>query len=207
MTIEVYLFIALGVLVITWSFASLFKKSSDQNKTMLILICSVALVSGFYLLTYQSVSNYQEAKIEEESQRDKVLEALVQYVESNPSDAQAIKVIAEYNLELGDYDEAYRYYQQAYLANDSNDISIIIGLVESTLLSRPEVLSYDLNDLINQALAIDPIDQRALWFGGLIARANGDHELARTRWLKLLEDSELSIDMRQAINEQLSLIN
>ena len=201
------MFIALGVLVITWSFTSLFKKSPDQNKTILMLICSVALVSGFYLLTYQSVSNYQEAKIEEESQRDKVLEALVQYVESNPSDAQAIKVIAEYNLELGDYDEAYRYYQQAYLANDSSDISIIIGLVESTLLSRPEVLIYDLNDLINQALAIDPIDQRALWFGGLIARANGDQELARTRWLKLLEDSELSVDMRQAINEQLSLIN
>ena len=207
MTIEVYLFITLGVLVITWSFASLFKKLPGQTKTILMLICSVALVSSFYLLTYQSVSNYQEAKIEEESQRDKVLEALVEYVESNPSDAQAIKVIAEYNLELGDYDEAYRYYQQAYLANDSSDISIIIGLVESTLLSRPEVLIYDLNDLINKALAIDPIDQRALWFGGLIARANGDHELAQTRWLKLLEDSELSIDMRQAINEQLSLIN
>ncbi len=207
MTIEVYFFIALGVLVITWSFASLFKKLPGQTKTILMLICSVALVSSFYLLTYQSVSNYQEAKIEEESQRDKVLEALVEYVESNPSDAQAIKVIAEYNLELGDYDEAYRYYQQAYLANDSNDISIIIGLVESTLLSRPEVLSYDLNDLINQALAIDPIDQRALWFGGLIARANGDQELARTRWLKLLEDSELSVDMRQAINEQLTLMN
>ena len=207
MTIEVYLFIALGVLVITWSLTSLFKKSADQTKTILILICSIALVSVFYLLIYQSVSNYQEAKNEEESQRDKVLEALVQYVESNPTDAQAIKVIAEYNLELGDYDEAYRYYQQAYLANDSNDISIIIGLVESTLLSRPEVLIYDLNDLINQALAIDPVDQRALWFGGLIARANGDQELARTRWLKLLEDSELSIDMRQAINEQLTLIN
>ena len=207
MTIEVYLFITLGVLVITWSFASLFKKLPGQTKTILMLICSVALVSGFYLLTYQSVSNYQEAKIEEESQRDKVLEALVQYVESNPSDAQAIKVIAEYNLELGDYDEAYRYYQQAYLANDSNDISIIIGLVESTLLSRPEVLIYDLNDLINQALAIDPIDQRALWFGGLIARANGDQELARTRWLKLLADPELSVDMRQAINEQLTLMN
>ena len=201
------MFIALGVLVITWSFASLFKKLSGQTKTILMLICSVALVSSFYLLTYQSVSNYQEAKIEEESQRDKVLEALVEYVESNPSDAQAIKVIAEYNLELGDYDEAYRYYQQAYLANDSNDISIIIGLVESTLLSRPEVLIYDLNDLINKALAIDPIDQRALWFGGLIARANGDQELARTRWLKLLEDSELSVDMRQAINEQLTLMN
>ena len=207
MTIEVYLFIALGVLVITWSFASLFKKSPGQTKTMLMLICSIALVSGFYLLIYQSVSNYQEAKNVEESQRDKVLEALVQYVESNPSDAQAIKVIAEYNLELGDYDEAYRYYEQAYLANPSNDISILIGLVESTLLSRPELLNYDLNDLIKQALAIDPIDQRALWFGGLIARANGDQELARSRWLKLLEDSELSVDMRQAINEQLSLIN
>ncbi len=207
MTIEVYLFIALGVIVIIWGLSSFFKKSSDQTKTLLMLICSIALVSGFYLLTYQSVSNYQEAKDEEESQRDKVLEALVQYVESNPSDAQAIKVIAEYNLELGDYDQAYRYYQQAYLANVSNDISIIIGLVESTLLSRPEVLIYDLNDLINQALAINPIDQRALWFGGLIARANGDQELARTRWLKLLEDSELSVDMRQAINEQLSLMN
>ena len=162
MTIEVYLFIALGVIVIIWGLSSLFKKSSDQTKTLLMLICSIALVSGFYLLTYQSVSNYQEAKDEEESQRDKVLEALVQYVESNPSDAQAIKVIAEYNLELGDYDQAYRYYQQAYLANVSNDISIIIGLVESTLLSRPEVLIYDLNDLINQALANNPRDHRAL---------------------------------------------
>ncbi len=207
MTIEVSLFIALGVLVIIWSFASLFKQSPNQTKTLLMLICSIVLVSGFYLLTYKSVSNYQEAKNNEERQRDKVLEALVQYVDANPSDAQAIKVLAEYNLELGDYDEAYRYYQQAYLANVSNDISIIIGLVESTLLSRPEVLIYDLNDLINQALAIDPINQRALWFGGLIARANGDQELARIRWLKLLEDSELSVDMRQAINEQLVLIN
>jgi len=207
MTIEVYLFIALGVVVITWSLASFFKNSPDQTKTMIMLSCSIALISGFYLLTYQSVSNYQKAKNEEESQRDKVLEALVQYIDSNPSDAQAIKVMAEYNLELGDYDEAYRYYQQAYLANVSNDISIIIGLVESTLLSRPEVLIYDLNDLIDQALAINPIDQRALWFGGLIARANGEDELARTRWLKLLEDSELSVDMRQAINEQLTLMN
>jgi len=207
MTIEFYFFIAAGTLIITWSLNSLYKRSPYQNKKLLTVLGTMGIVSVVYLFIYQSVSNYEEAKNEVVNQADKVHEALMQYVESNPSDVNALRVLAEYNLELGNYDQAYKYYQDAYLMNSSNDIAIILGLIESTLLSRPEVLTYDLNELINQALAINPKDQRALWFGGLIARANGDQVLAKERWLILLEDSELSIDMRQAINEQLKLIN
>ncbi len=207
MTVEFYFFIAAGTLIITWSLNSLYKRSPYQNKKLLTVLGTMGIVSVVYLFIYQSVSNYEEAKNEVVNQADKVHEALMQYVESNPSDVNALRVLAEYNLELGNYDQAYKYYQDAYLMNSSNDIAIILGLIESTLLSRPEVLTYDLNELINQALAINPKDQRALWFGGLIARANGDQVLAKERWLILLEDSELSIDMRQAINEQLKLIN
>jgi len=207
MTVEFYFFIAAGTLIITWSLNSLYKRSPYQNKKLLTVLGTMGIVSIVYLFIYQSVSNYEEAKNEVVNQADKVHEALMQYVESNPSDVNALRVLAEYNLELGNYDQAYKYYQDAYLMNSSNDIAIILGLIESTLLSRPEVLTYDLNELINQALAINPKDQRALWFGGLIARANGDQVLAKERWLILLEDSELSIDMRQAINEQLKLIN
>jgi len=207
MTVEFYFFIAAGTLIITWSLNSLYKRSPYQNKKLLTVLGTMGIVSVVYLFIYQSISNYEEAKNEVVNQADKVHEALMQYVESNPSDVNALRVLAEYNLELGNYDQAYKYYQDAYLMNSSNDIAIILGLIESTLLSRPEVLTYDLNELINQALAINPKDQRALWFGGLIARANGDQVLAKERWLILLEDSELSIDMRQAINEQLKLIN
>ena len=84
---------------------------------------------------------------------------------------------------------------------------MIIGLIESTLLSRPDVLSYDLNELINQSLKIEPLNQKALWFGGLIARATGNIELAKERWNLLIKDPELPIDMQQAVNEQLVLIN
>ena len=84
---------------------------------------------------------------------------------------------------------------------------MIIGLIESTLLSRPDILSYDLNDLINQSLEIDPLNQKALWFGGLIARASGDIKLAKQRWSLLIKDPELPIDMQQAVNEQLVLLN
>ena len=207
MTVEFYFFIAAGTLIITWSLNSLYKRSPYQTKKLLTVLGTMGIVSVVYLFIYQSVSNYEEAKNEVVNQADKVHEALIQYVESNPSDVNALRVLAEYNLELGNYDQAYKYYQDAYLINSSNDIAIILGLIESTLLSRPEVLTYDLNELINQALAINPKDQRALWFGGLIARANGDEVLAKERWMILLEDSELSIDMRQAINEQLNLIN
>ena len=207
MTVEFYFFIAAGTLIITWSLNSLYKRSPYQTKKLLTVLGTMGIVSFVYLFIYQSVSNYEEAKNEVVNQADKVHEALMQYVESNPSDVNALRVLAEYNLELGNYDQAYKYYQDAYLMNSSNDIVIILGLIESMLLSRPEVLTYDLNELINQALAINPKDQRALWFGGLIARANGDQVLAKERWLILLEDSELSIDMRQAINEQLKLIN
>ncbi len=200
MTVEFYFFIAAGTLIITWSLNSLYKRSPYQTKKLLTVLGTMGIVSVVYLFIYQSVSNYEEAKNEVVNQADKVHEALIQYVESNPSDVNALRVLAEYNLELGNYDQAYKY-------NSSNDIAIILGLIESTLLSRPEVLTYDLNELINQALAINPKDQRALWFGGLIARANGDEVLAKERWMILLEDSELSIDMRQAINEQLNLIN
>ncbi len=207
MTVEFYFFIAAGTLIITWSLNSLYKRSPYQTKKLLTVLGTMGIVSVVYLFIYQGVSNYEEAKNEVVNQADKVHEALIQYVESNPSDVNALRVLAEYNLELGNYDQAYKYYQDAYLINSSNDIAIILGLIESTLLSRPEVLTYDLNELINQALAINPKDQRALWFGGLIARANGDEVLAKERWMILLEDSELSIDMRQAINEQLNLIN
>jgi len=206
MTTEQYLFIGIASLLMTWGIGSFIRTFQGSAKKLITVFLSIGIFSSFFYFNYINISNY-DPNYNQDNDIDVVSQALEQYLIDNPEDMNAKKVLAEYNLQIGNYNEAYQYYGEIYKSTISQDIEVIIGLIESTLLSRPDILSYDLNDLINQSLEIDPLNQKALWFGGLIARASGDIKLAKQRWSLLIKDPELPIDMQQAVNEQLVLIN
>ena len=206
MITEQYVFIGIASLLMTWGIASFIRTLQGSGKKLMMVLLSIGMFSSFYYFNYTNISNY-DPNYSVDDDIDKVFQALEKYLINNPEDMNAKKVFAEYNLQIGNYNEAYQYYGEIYKSTISQDIEVIIGLIESTLLSRPEILSYDLNDLINQALEIEPLNQKALWFGGLIARASGNIELAKERWNLLINDPELPIDMQQAVNEQLVLVN
>tara|TARA_B100000959_G_scaffold266002_1_gene308038 strand:+ start:6435 stop:7067 length:633 start_codon:yes stop_codon:yes gene_type:complete len=206
MTTEHYLFIGIGSLIMTWGISSVIRTLQGSGKKLITVILSIGVFSFFYYFNYINISNY-DPNYNKDNDIDVVFQALQKYLIESPEDMNAKKVFAEYNLQIGNYNEAYQYYEELYQSPISQDIEVIIGLIESILLSRPDVINYDLNDLINQSLEIDPFSQKALWFGGLIARASGNIELAKDRWSQLINDPELPIDMQQAVNEQLVLIN
>ncbi|HIF19050.1 MAG TPA: hypothetical protein EYQ72_01030 [Gammaproteobacteria bacterium] len=206
MTTEQYVFIGIASILMTWGIASFIRTLQGSGKQLMMVLLSIGMFSSFYYFNYTNISNY-DPNYNVDNDIDKVFQALEKYLINNPEDMNAKKVFAEYNLQIGNYNEAYQYYEEIYTSNIPKDIEVIVGLIESTLLSRPDIISYDLNDLINQSLKIEPLNQKALWFGGLIARASGNFELAKERWSLLIEDPELPIDMQQAVNEQLVLIN
>jgi len=206
MTTEHYLFIGIGSLIMTWGISSVIRTLQGSGKKLITVVLSIGVFSSFYYFNYVNISNY-DPNYNKDNDIDLVFQALEKYLIESPEDMNAKKVFAEYNLQIGNYNEAYQYYEEIYQSTISQDIEVIIGLIESILLSRPDALSYDLNDLINQSLEIEPLNQKALWFGGLIARASGNFVLAKERWNLLINDPELPIDMQQAVNEQLVLIN
>ena len=207
MTTEQYLFVGIASLLMTWGISNFIRTLQGSVKKLITVFLSVGIFSSFFYFNYINISNY-DPNYNKDNDIDVVSQALEQYLIDNPEDMNAKKVLAEYNLQVGNYNEAYQYYEEVYKKSTiPQDIEVIIGLIESTLLSRPDVLIYDLNELINQSLKIEPLNQKALWFGGLIARASGNIELAKERWNLLIKDPELPIDMQQAVNEQLVLIN
>ena len=206
MITEQYLFIGIASLLMTWGISSFIRTLQGSAKKLITVFLSIGIFSSFFYFNYINISNY-DPNYNKDNDIDVVFQSLEKYLIDNPEDMNAKKVFAEYNLQIGNYHEAYQYYGEIYNSTISQDIEVIIGLIESTLLSRPETLSYDLNDLINQSLEIEPLNQKALWFGGLIARASGNIELAKERWNLLINNPELPIDMQQAVNEQLVLIN
>ena len=206
MIIEQYLFIGIASLLMTWGISSFIRTLQGSAKKIITVFLSIGIFSSFFYFNYINISNY-DPNYKKDNDIDVVFQSLERYLIDNPEDMNAKKVFAEYNLQIGNYNKAYQYYGEIYKSTISQDIEVIIGLIESTLLSRPDVLNYDLNDLINQSLEIEPLNQKALWFGGLIAKASGNIELAKERWNLLINDPELPIDMQQAVNEQLVLIN
>jgi cytochrome c-type biogenesis protein CcmH len=60
------------------------------------------------------------------------------------------------------------------------------NLAEALVLADQSRLEHEAAILLDRVLVLDTDNPKALWYGGLLADARGETELARTRWERLL---------------------
>ena len=122
-----------------------------------------------------------------------------------PDDLEGWKLLGRSATVLGDHAVAREAFGEAYTRSKGQDPDAIVGYAESLLISDEREIDGRAAELIEQALALDPDNARALWYGGIVAFRRGDVPLAQQRWVEL-QNHDLPPELRQIVAERLAAL-
>ena len=77
-------------------------------------------------------------------------------------------------------------FQRALAISGGQDTAAKLGVAEAQILASRDNLAGSAGALLEEVLAQQPENAKALFYGGLAASARGDNDLLQTRWQKLL---------------------
>ena len=123
-----------------------------------------------------------------------------------PDDLEGWKLLGRSATVLGDHAVAREAFGEAYTRSKGQDPDAIVGYAESLLINDEREIDGRAAELIEQALALDPENARALWYGGIVAFRRGDVPLAQQRWVEL-QNHDLPPDLRQIVAERLAALD
>ena len=179
---------------------------SDSQKSAALVI-AFAIVSIFLYFNYEAVSNYTESQVASKEQMMDSIEKLEEFLLDNPDDIRVIKALGSHYIKSGRFELAYQKFLDGYrIQGESRDFEISLGLIESTLMVRPNDFPYDIDQLIEETLIMNPENTQILWLSGLIAMGRGDAELTIERWSGLVNNPEVSLEIQNSISTQLEQI-
>ena len=197
-----FVFLAcLGLLYCLNTISSVLQSNSQKSAALII---AFAIISIFLYFNYEAVSNYTESQLASNEQMIDSVEKLEVFLLENPDDIRVIKALGSHYMKSGRLELAYEKFLSGYrIQGESRDFEINLGLIESTLMVRPTDFPYDIDQLIEETLAMNPENTQILWLSGLIAMGRGDTELTIERWSGLVNNPEVSLEIQNSISTQL----
>ena len=162
------------------------------------------LISSFIYFNYQAASNFTESQQESNEQLNNSVEKLEEFLLENPDDIRVIKALGSHYIKSGRLELAYEKFLMGYqIMGENPDFEVNLGLIESTLMLRPNNFPYDIDQLIEETLIMNPENTQILWLSGLIAMGRGDTQLTIERWSGLVDNPEVSLEIQNSISTQL----
>jgi cytochrome c-type biogenesis protein CcmH len=166
-----------------------------------VIVAIVALSSGLY--HYQG-SPGTPSNAGGEHALDDVIESLAARLEANPDDLNGWKMLGRSYMSTGNYAAAAEAFDKAMQLEAGQDATTLVALGEALLAGSGESISGRIAALFENALAIDPNNPQALFYGGIGAFNRGDQAVAADRWERLLSlnpPAEIEGILRQRIAE------
>lgn len=178
-------------------------KEKGARWTMLAIVLLVPLAA---ILLYQAFSNYvpQAAHASVDPVEDMVAR-LESRLAREGGDADEWLMLGRSYAIMGRFQDAVEVYARVNEMTNGEDPAILIAYAESLAYADRDSLQRLGAELLDKALAIQPLDPRGLWWGGVSAMQRGDPELATQRWQSLLKLDPPEA-LAKTVREQLSLI-
>ncbi len=120
----------------------------------------------------------------------------------NPNDLEGWRMLGRTYLVGGNAVKAAAAYERATALAPQKDIDLLLDLAEALVLTDDPAVKPRAQAIIDDALAADAGNQKALWYQGVIAVRAGDKETAKVSWTKLLEANPPP-EIREVIANQL----
>ena len=120
----------------------------------------------------------------------------------DPNDREGWRMLGRTYLVGGNAVKAAESYEKANALAPEKDIDLQLDLAEALVLMDDPAVQPRARAIIDDALAADADNQKALWYQGVIAIRAGDSETAKRNWLRLLE-SNPPPEIRDVIAAQL----
>jgi cytochrome c-type biogenesis protein CcmH len=149
-------------------------------------LAAVVLIAPVALGLYAYVSNWDPEYAARASRETELLERLATHLQSNPDDVQGWRLLAASFMQVGRYDEGRAAYQRLWSLTTAPDDELKLAYAESQILTDRSSLTGEAGRLVEEVLASQPGNAKALWYGGLVALDLGQHDAMRTRWTSLL---------------------
>jgi cytochrome c-type biogenesis protein CcmH len=120
----------------------------------------------------------------------------------DPTDREGWRMLGRTYLVGGDAAKAAASYEKANALAPQKDIDLQLDLAEALVLTDDPAVQPRAKAIVDDALAADAGNQKALWYQGVIAVRAGDKETAKRNWTKLLEGNPPP-EIRDVITAQL----
>jgi len=116
-----------------------------------------------------------------------VVDGLAQRLEDNPDDVNGWRMLGRSYMSLNDYPNAVAAFERVVELEDGQAAQGLVELGEAVLAAEGgQTMPQRAMSLFENAIAVEPNNQAALFWGGLGAVNRGDTELAAERWERLL---------------------
>lgn len=115
-----------------------------------------------------------------------MVSSLAQRLEQNPDDLPGWKMLGRSYLQLENFPGAVAAYERAVEMEGGQNGQTLADLGEVILLRDGRTLTSRASEMFENALAIAPTNQKALFYAGLAAVERGDKALGAERWERLL---------------------
>jgi cytochrome c-type biogenesis protein CcmH len=133
---------------------------------------------------------------------EQITAALEAKLQQNPADAQGWRMLGRTYLVTGNPAKAATAYERAASLSSQKDMGLQLDIAEALVLAEDPAQQPRARQIVDEALAADPANQKALWYQGVMASRQGDNETAKRNWMKLLEQNPPP-EIREVISNQL----
>lgn len=160
----------------------------QQRFSPLIAICVAVIVAASVgLYAYQGRPGLPSGTAAgEPPDIEAMVTSLETRLQSNPDDVNGWKMLGRSHMTLQNFAAAVDAYERAVELEGSQNSQTLVDLAAALLARDNTGIQGRTSALIESALALDPNNPNALFYGGIAALNRGDKELAAERWEILL---------------------
>jgi cytochrome c-type biogenesis protein CcmH len=134
---------------------------------------------------------------------EEAVASLERKLEAAPGDEEGWILLGSSYLSLNRPADAVNAYQKALDVSGGRNLDARLGVAEARIVLDPGSLVGPVGDEIEAVLKAEPQNPKGLWYGGLLALARGQPDVARERWRALLDLSPPE-RVREVIESQLA---
>ena len=179
-------------------------KIKPFNWSIAVFICLSALSIALYSqLSPKFLPNSQV--LSEPMTMNESIKKLQTFLEENPDDFQALKMMGLAQIGIGNADESIVAFERAYQINPK-DIDLLLQYASAIAATQEGQFDGKSRDLIGEAFNLDSQSVQVLYFSGIVAAHEGNLNAAIEFWQKALYLMPVNHPDRNIIEEALDTV-
>ena len=179
------LFAAMSLVAVGFAVWPLYKHQKSLTPLIAVaVVVVVALSSGLY---YYKGKPDLPSGISGLTELDDTVANLAARLASNPDDLNGWKMLGRSYVTMSNFEGAVDAFERAVELESAQDAQTLVALGEALLADTGSGISGRIASLFENALALEPSNPQALFYGGIGAFNRQDTDLAADRWERLLE--------------------
>lgn len=198
---------ALLAVALAFLLVPLWRQRRSSGRWSWSAMAAVLLVVPFTLALYGHVRTWQPEIAARAASEQALVARLAERMTATPDDVEGWRLLGRSYVSLGEYRSARLAFDQAWRRTAAPDNELKLSYAEAQILDNQETLAEDAGRLVEDVLAEEPANPKALWYGAQRALAVGDRAATRERLIRLLDTGVVPAELAQVIRAQLAQID